>query len=301
MTRPSSAKHWVFTLNNYTEDDFQTLCDTAENYEYLVFGREVGEQGTPHLQGYVVLKQKLRLANVKALAPFGNAHLEIKRGSPKKAADYCKKDGNFEEYGTFPAEQGKRSDFDELKEWIKAQPERPRDRDVAEQFPHLWGRYRSACVNFLEMFSPRFRLVEGNLRGWQAQLNELVQQPPDDRKVYFYVDENGNSGKSWLCRWWISEDSDNVQMFRIAKRDDLAHAVDPACKLFVFDVPRGGMEYLQYNILEQIKDRAVFSPKYDSKIKLLRHCAHVIVFCNEEPDRNKMSRDRYVVTNIRQL
>jgi len=299
--RPSQAKHWIFTLNNYSQEDFDTLCNTAENYEYLVFGKEVGQQGTAHLQGYVVLKQKLRLANVKALAPFGNAHLEVRRGSIKQASDYCKKDGDFEEFGELPSQQGKRSEFNEFKEWIKTHEERPKDRECAEEWPQLWGRYRTACINFLDLFQPHTRLVTGDLRGWQQEVEDLTQTAPDDRKVYFYVDENGNSGKSWLTRWWYSEDPHRVQIFRIAKRDDLAHHVDPTKTLFVFDVPRGGMEYLQYNILEQLKDRQVFSPKYDSRMKVIRKPCHVLVFCNEQPDRNKMSRDRYVVTNIRQL
>ena len=45
-------KNWVFTLNNYTEDDlaqikrfFETMC------VYGIFETEIGEQGTPHVQG----------------------------------------------------------------------------------------------------------------------------------------------------------------------------------------------------------------------------------------------------------
>jgi len=102
-----------------------------------------------------------------------------------------------------------------------------------------------------------------------------------------------------LTQYWYSERPDDVQMLRVGKRDDFAYAIDPTKKLFVFDIPRGGMEYLQYTILEQLKDRVIFSPKYNSRTKIIRHKVHVVVFCNEDPDRNKMSRDCYYIINIR--
>lgn len=301
MPRDAPAKRWCFTINNYTAVELQSILDSSDNFDYLCVGRERGSNNTPHLQGYLVLKQKLRLANVKVLPGFARAHLEVSRGTPKQASDYCKKDGDFEEFGTLPTGQGHRSEFDDLKEWLKKLDAPPSHRDMAEEFPSLWGRYRSSCIGFADLFAPKPRLVEGTLRGWQADLDTLVSQPPDDRQIFFVVDENGNSGKSWLTRYWFTNRSADVQMLSIAKRDDLAYAIDESKCLFIFDVPRGGMEYLQYTILEKLKDRVVFSPKYLSGTKILARVPHVVVFCNEEPDRTKMSRDRFKVIHIRTL
>jgi len=52
-----------------------------------VFGKEVGENGTPHLQGYVQLKKKMRMAQVKKFIS-SRAHLEVSRGSPEQASRY---------------------------------------------------------------------------------------------------------------------------------------------------------------------------------------------------------------------
>lgn len=300
MPRDAPAKRWCFTLNNYTAAELTAIVDSANSFDYLCFGRELGDSGTPHLQGFLCLKQKKRFNYVKTLPGLSRAHFEKAGGTAKQASDYCKKDGDWDEYGELPgATQGTRTDFDELKEWIKEQEERPTDREVAEEFPSLWGRYRSACISFLDLFSPSPRLVEGALRDWQRELEERVAQPPNDRHVMFLVDENGNSGKSWLTSYWFTHRPEQIQMLSVGKRDDLAHAIDPTKSLFVFDVPRGGMEYLQYTILEQLKNRVIFSPKYDSRTKILRKTPHVVVFCNEEPDRTKMSRDRFKVTHIR--
>jgi hypothetical protein len=53
------------------------------------------------------------------------------------------------------------------------------------------------------------------------------------------------------------------------------------------------MEYMQYGVLEQLKDQLIFSPKYESVCKVLPQPVHVIVFCNEMPDITKMTEDRY--------
>ena len=259
LKMPHAAKRWVFTVNNPSGADEQALLGATDTFQYLVIGRERGNSGTPHLQGFLILRVKLRLANVKQLNGLQRAHLEPARGTNEQAAAYCKKDGDFDEIGELPTSQGKRSDFDSLKEWIKEQETRPTNRDVAEQFPSLWGRYRSACIDFLDMFSARPTLVEGNLRPWQQNLDDKINEDPDDRKILFVVDPDGNKGKSWLTRKWFTT-RDDLQRLSIGKRDDLAFAIDVSKRVFVFDIPRGQSELLQYSILEQLKDQMIFSP-----------------------------------------
>lgn len=87
----SAAKNWCFTINNYTGADeikLNTMFDHG-HFSYIIFGREVGEQGTPHLQGYVQMKKKMRMAQVKKFIS-GRAHLEVSRGSPELASRYCR-------------------------------------------------------------------------------------------------------------------------------------------------------------------------------------------------------------------
>ena len=293
----SQCKRWCFTINNPTDVEIQAICDNAEGHEYLVFGRERGEEGTFHLQGFVILQTKLRLRQVKLLAGFRRGHFEVSRGTPQQAAAYCKKDGDYEEYGTLPSSQGKRTDFEELKEWIKNEEVAPSHRAIAEQFPSLWGRYQSACLSFLNLFGKKPQLVDGEFRDWQRVLNDIIEQPANDREINFVVDRQGNKGKSWLTKYWFSK-RDDIQRLSVGKRDDLAFAIDVSKTMFVFDIPRGQSEYLQYGILEQLKDQMVFSPKYQSVTKILPQRPHVIVFMNEPPDLTKMSFDRFKITEL---
>ncbi len=55
----SPSKHWCFTVNNYKEIDIEVICSNSSIKRY-VFQEEVGEQGTPHLQGYLEFKTKKR-------------------------------------------------------------------------------------------------------------------------------------------------------------------------------------------------------------------------------------------------
>lgn len=105
------GRRWVFTINNYTENDeiLLSIFGNDDMCRYLVYGREVGEEGTPHLQGYMELVNTRRFAWMKN--QLGKrAHVEIARGTRDQARDYCIKDGDYEEFGKFETEQGARND-----------------------------------------------------------------------------------------------------------------------------------------------------------------------------------------------
>ena len=58
----------------------------------MVVGVEVGEKGTPHLQGYVRLTKNTRFNAVKKLIGM-KAHIEMARGTELENDEYCRKDG----------------------------------------------------------------------------------------------------------------------------------------------------------------------------------------------------------------
>lgn len=92
------CRAWCFTLNNYTEDD-EKLLSTIK-CRYIIYGREVGDEGTPHLQGYVYFASQKTFARMKKLLP--RAHLEAAKGNPDQNIEYCSKDGNYVERGDKP-------------------------------------------------------------------------------------------------------------------------------------------------------------------------------------------------------
>lgn len=99
-------RNFCFTINNWKEEDI-TLAKQID-YKYIIIGKEVGEKGTPHLQGYVELSKQMRLNAVKKFFP--RAHIEERKGTAQQASIYCKKDNNYEELGTI-SKQGQRNDI----------------------------------------------------------------------------------------------------------------------------------------------------------------------------------------------
>lgn len=88
---------WTYTINNPTDD--QILHLNVLDCQYNIYGREVGESGTPHLQGFIFYTNKKSFKQVKKDLP--TAHIE-KANNIDAAINYCKKDGDIFEKGTPP-------------------------------------------------------------------------------------------------------------------------------------------------------------------------------------------------------
>lgn len=73
------------------------LVDSDDAVTYVCYGFEVGDSGTPHLQGYMELDRTYRISKCKKLIP--RAHFEPRKGTQDQAILYCEKDGDFHEYG----------------------------------------------------------------------------------------------------------------------------------------------------------------------------------------------------------
>lgn len=294
------VRRYCFTLNNYTNVDVARLAALADSVKYIVYGFERGDSGTPHLQGFVIFNSPTVFSTAKE--KLGDrCHLEAAKGTSSQAADYCKKDGDFVEFGEVPSSQGKRTDWDRFTQYVLDIDRVPSQREICSQFPSLYARYHKRCMEIARSVLPPVDFVgdaEPRL-GWQFEVaQKLHATDGHTRQITFVVDPSGNSGKSWMCRYAMSKYPDETQIFRVAKRDDIALAVDESKSKFLFDVPRGQMMFLQYSVLESMKDQMIFSPKYESCLKILRNVPTVIVFSNEQPDMNALTNDRYNIINV---
>lgn len=285
----SRARHWCFTLNNYDDEAIERIAGLEGHVTYLVYGKEVGASGTPHLQGFVTFPDRVRRAT--AIDKIGQAHFTVARFNDQAIA-YCKKDGDFVEFGTPPKGPGRRNDLEDFK---TAVCEGQLDVVVLRaDHSEVFAKYPRFCIDFVEDNRPKRNIVAHPLRDWQQTLYHDLLLPPDDRRVTFIVDVVGNSGKSWFCHYYSSI-HENTQVILPGRKADMTYVLSSSIRVLFIDAPRSKQgEFIQYDFLEDVKNGYIFSTKYESRIKTLEK-VHVVVMMNEMPDQGKLSADRYDV------
>ena len=286
----SKARYWVFTLNNYTDDDIVRL--DAIVCIYLVYGKEVGENGTPHLQGTICFSDQKRFTAVRQLLG-GQCHIEICRAL-SESDEYCKKDGNFVTRGTLPS-QGKRNDLEEVKLAIKANPNITMV-ELRESYSEIYAKYERWLTKYVQDNRPKVEVEHHVLRIWQQDLYNKLLLPPDKRTVFFIVDVIGNSGKTWFAHYYRSL-HELTDVLPPGRKENMVHVLSGQARVVFIDFPRSKTEQIQYDLFEELKNGYIFAQKYDSIIKQFA-VPHVVVMMNEQPDMTKLSIDRYNIINI---
>lgn len=280
-------RRWCFTLNNYTAEDETAIIATSN--KYMVYGREIGANGTPHLQGFIVLPKPQRLSGVQRI--LSRAHWEPANGTDTQASEYCKKDGDFVEQGTLKKNQGARTDLKRIYELIA---DGTAETVIAESYPEQYSRYYKAFGRYktLKANERKKAIPDHELYDWQKTLLDEFKEPADKRTILFVIDYDGNKGKSWFTMYCLNT-LEGVQLIDPGKKADMAYELRQDVKILLVDCARSRSDVLDYHFLEKVKDGVVFSPKYESTMKFLAHDVHVVVFMNEDPDNEKLSLDRY--------
>lgn len=290
-----SAKHYAFTLNNYTEDELSRLSVLPDGCKFLLFGKEKGDNDTPHLQGIVGFCKRRTLSQAKAIIS-DRAHLEVAR-SVLASIKYCRKDGDVTELGDIPEQSlsGARSDLEDFKSSVRSGVLSL--SELRELHSDVYAKYPRFCIEYVRDHMPRKEIEDFPLRDWQQDLVTLLSADPDSRTVIFVVDLNGNSGKSWFCDWYESR-FPKTQVMLPGKKADMAYMLDTDIRVLFMDAPRSKQgEFIQYDFLEDVKNGRVFSGKYESGMKRLDK-VHICVMMNEQPDMSKLSADRYMIIEV---
>lgn len=211
----SAAKRWVCTINNPTavDEQFQWLIMGDHDVEYAYFAPEVGESGTPHLQGFFILRKPVRLSALKKL--HATAHFEKMRGTVEENYTYCSKDqdplnptcwehGNLADHTS--EKLGEKNGEREKKRWKRIH-ELAREGDIdafAEEFP---------AESFLHL---------DKFATWHARRKARPAILPKGTEHRYYWGEPG-TGKSWSAReqfpdayikdgtkWWQNYNGEKV-------------------------------------------------------------------------------------------
>lgn len=258
---PLRSRKWHLTLNNYTEDEWNDSKSHVTSLcdKYVLYKEVCPKTGTPHMHMYISYKHQHTFTAVKKLWP--RAHIEIAKGNEKDQLKYGMKEGDFL---TNIGDEGLTVQDKIKKKLLKEY------KDV------VW-------------------------RPWQQQVLDIVNGEKNSRIVNWVYDPKGNSGKSFLTKYIALN---NICLIADGKKDNVFNQLNDLCNekdlevgIIVLDIPRHNQEYLNYGMIEQLKDGLVYSGKYQGGMIFLDK-PHVIVFSNSEPEYDKFTMDRWNIIHV---
>lgn len=184
------SRGWIFTINNYTFEDDEGIQRILPFCQYLTYGREVGESGTPHYQGFIYFKERKSLRFIKNY--LTRAHLERQRGTCQQAWEYAQKDGDYIEVGERP--EGPCAQGNKWKEVIQLAREGSMDQ-IFDKHPAILLRY---YPRLLSLYRPRDPLILDTLE------NEWWFGPTGTGKSKLLWERYPQHYQKSLNKWWDS-------------------------------------------------------------------------------------------------
>ena len=140
------STNYTFTLNNYATSDEEKLqkMQMEGTCKSIMYGRERGKEGTPHLQGFIIFYTKKSFKQVKLLLP--KAHIEKMKGTILHNRNYCAKEGDFVVHGILPCTP-KEKGTKEKERWsnINALCKAGKLEELEKEHPQVWHRHYRTC------------------------------------------------------------------------------------------------------------------------------------------------------------
>lgn len=230
-----------------------------------IIGKEVGEGGTPHLQGYVRFKNQVKFSTVRNMVNGG--HFEMAKGSDDDNYTYCSKDNDF-----------------------VTNMEPPRKKLTADDMiAEVKAKYTE--VQWRDWQTDLLSIIESE------------KEETDERSIHWVWETTGSVGKTYLCRYLACEPDTIICSGKASDVFNqiltMIEKVGMKPALIVADIPRYAANYVSYQALEKCKDACVFSGKYEGGKCVWTPCPIVVCFSNSPPDRSQMSADRWNVYQIK--
>lgn len=150
---------------------------------------------------------------------------------------------------------------------------------------------------------PKYKRVKSPLDGkvlypYQQEVISLISNPIDDRKIYWYWEPTGNTGKSALVKHICLNYPGTLAVG--GKAQDIKYAVqqlDEKPTTILIDIPRAYRNDMAFGAIEEVKNGCFFSGKYESGMVLM-DVPNIIIFSNFEPETENLSMDRWVIKRI---
>ncbi len=288
----SQFRRWCFTLNNpVLFIDYYKLIKDTSDVRRFVYGVEVGESGTRHLQGYIEFTKAKRIGPLKIMFP--TAHWESAKGSYKQNYKYCTKENNSVESGDWTGAANVIAKKENKKDIIRRILDGDREAKCLNGYLNNKRSIDSVVAEFRYDREKRRRYTvdkDCKLRPWQEKIFKALMSQKD-RKITWVYDAKGSKGKTWFSNYLRSVYNFDVLNGTTATKDVvslLSEEITGIC----FDVTRDDATHFSYQTLEHAKNGYMITGKYEGIKRLFKICP-VIVFANFEPIRSSLSEDRW--------
>lgn len=250
--RNNQLMHWFFTWNNYEKHDLEMLDTFFKSIcNKYCFQEETGENGTPHLQGVISLKHRMRWTEFglpKAIHWEKVAHLT-------KSYLYCSK----------------------------------KETRTGEIFAYNYE------IPYVERINC--------LWNWQDKIIKIITETPDNRTINWFWEPTGCAGKTTFQKYLYTHYEDVVVLS--GKGSDMKNGIvefhkksGKLPKIVCINIPRSvDQQFVSFQGIEEVKDMFFFSPKYEGGM-ICGASPHVLIFANEEPNRDELSSDRWNIIRL---
>nr|WAE42926.1 MAG: replication associated protein [Cressdnaviricota sp.] len=133
-----------------------------------------------------------------------------------------------------------------------------------------------------------------DLYQWQTNLYEIHKTEPDRRTIYWIYDQTGNKGKSFFCKWMITQFPEICVLVNCTRSADILTNATEYAKTYLIDIPRStGPDFAPFNAIEQLKNGFVCDSKLKANTRVVNVAPpHIFVFSNNMCPVNVMSADR---------
>jgi hypothetical protein len=134
---------------------------------------------------------------------------------------------------------------------------------------------------------------------WQQQLELELQTSPDPRKIIWYYDPIGNTGKTFFAKWKYQLDKFTAIVLG-GEAKNIYHILSKRTEntnTIIIDMSRACQHLVDYALIENLKNGYFQSGKYDSKMIVIP-IPHLVIFSNFQPNISQLSLDRWEVRRL---
>lgn len=159
-------------------------------------------------------------------------------------------------------------------------------------------------IHNVEVFPEEEIHIISELRPWQKEIeNNILSNNWDDRKINWYWEPNGNTGKTALAKYICVKYKHLNPIYLCGKAADIKCAVAKMIsmkripKICIFGFVRSMEQFISYQAIEEVKDGLFFSGKYESA-QCNFNSPMIYCFSNFEPIIGALSPDRWNLVRI---